>query len=108
MQAVPGAVWTFEQMQTLGFSSVATVVRMTVIKLSSGGLWVHAPIAPTRRALWVPPACRRPQPGPGEATQRAAPCLAAAPPAASSSSEPALMRGPVAHAWAAQGVRGAG
>ena len=41
-------VWTFEQMQTLGFSSVATVVRMTVIKLSSGGLWVHAPIAPTR------------------------------------------------------------
>ena len=50
-QAVPGTVWTFEQMQTLGFSSVATVVRMTIIKLSSGGLWVHAPIAPTRQGL---------------------------------------------------------
>ena len=56
LQAVPGTMWTFEQMQTLGFSSVATVVRMTVIKLSSGGLWVHAPIAPTRHALcaWPP------------------------------------------------------
>jgi len=43
----PGRVWTFEQPQSLGFSSVTANVRMTVIKLACGGLWVHAPIAPT-------------------------------------------------------------
>ncbi len=45
-------MWTFEQEQALGFSNVTTNVRMTVIKLRSGGLWVHAPIAPTK---WVAP-----------------------------------------------------
>lgn len=43
----PGRIWTFEQRQSLGFTSVSTSVRMTVIKLKSGGLWVHAPVAPT-------------------------------------------------------------
>ena len=27
--------------------NVSVNVRMTVVKLRSGGLWVHAPIAPT-------------------------------------------------------------
>jgi len=43
-------MWVFEQEQALGFSNVTTNVRMTAIKLRSGGLWVHAPIAPTRYA----------------------------------------------------------
>lgn len=47
-QVDKGSLWLFEQEQALGFSNVTTVVRMTVIKLKSGGLWVHAPIAPTR------------------------------------------------------------
>jgi hypothetical protein len=44
-------MWVFEQPQSLGFSNVTTNVRMTVIKLASGGLWVHAPIAPTPECL---------------------------------------------------------
>ncbi len=44
---VKGTIWTFEQTQALDFFSVYTPVRMTVIKLASGGLWVHAPVAPT-------------------------------------------------------------
>ncbi|EIE22041.1 hypothetical protein COCSUDRAFT_16894 [Coccomyxa subellipsoidea C-169] len=46
-----GSMWTFEQEQALGFSNVTTNVRMTVIKLRSGGLWVHAPIAPTKECV---------------------------------------------------------
>lgn len=46
-QVVKGQVWTFEQTQAF-FFDVFTPVRMTVIKLKSGGLWVHAPIAPTQ------------------------------------------------------------
>ena len=46
-----GSIWTFEQPQTLGFTNVTTNCRMTVIKLASGGLWVHAPIAPTPDCL---------------------------------------------------------
>lgn len=45
---VRGAIWGFEQPQSLGGSNVTTNIRMTVVKLQSGGLWVHAPIAPTR------------------------------------------------------------
>ncbi|EMS57316.1 hypothetical protein TRIUR3_05938 [Triticum urartu] len=51
MQAVKGSVWLFEQEQALGFSSVSTNTRMTVVKLRSGGLWVHAPIAPTKECI---------------------------------------------------------
>lgn len=40
-------MWVFEQTQALEAFSVFTPVRMTVIKLRSGGLWVHAPVAPT-------------------------------------------------------------
>jgi len=46
-----GSLWTFEQEQSLGFSFVTTNTRMTVIKLASGGLWVHAPVAPTRECI---------------------------------------------------------
>ena len=47
----PGRLWTFEQAQGLGFSNVSANVRMTVIKLACGGLWVHAPVAPTRECV---------------------------------------------------------
>ncbi|KAF8096839.1 hypothetical protein N665_0299s0003 [Sinapis alba] len=50
-EAVKGCIWMFEQEQALGFSSVSTNIRMTVIKLKSGGLWVHAPIAPTKECI---------------------------------------------------------
>ncbi|KAJ4886350.1 Uncharacterized protein Rs2_26098 [Raphanus sativus] len=50
-EAVKGSIWMFEQEQALGFSSVSTNIRMTVIKLKSGGLWVHAPIAPTKECI---------------------------------------------------------
>ena len=46
-----GSIWVFEQPQSLAFSNVTTNCRMTVIKLASGGLWVHAPIAPTPECL---------------------------------------------------------
>lgn len=48
-----GSIWLFEQEQALGFSSVSTNIRMTVIKLKSGGLWVHSPIAPTKECIQV-------------------------------------------------------
>ncbi|KAJ6936543.1 LOW QUALITY PROTEIN: hypothetical protein NC652_011296 [Populus alba x Populus x berolinensis] len=41
---------------SIRFSSVSTNIRMTVIKLKSGGLWVHAPIAPTKECI-QPPEC---------------------------------------------------
>ncbi|KAI4352512.1 hypothetical protein L6164_006756 [Bauhinia variegata] len=50
-EAVKDLIWLFEQEQALGFSSVSTNIRMTVIKLKSGGLWVHAPIAPTDECI---------------------------------------------------------
>ncbi|PKA65575.1 hypothetical protein AXF42_Ash005909 [Apostasia shenzhenica] len=50
-QAVKDRIWLFEQEQALGFSSVSTNIRMTVIKLKSGGLWIHAPIAPTKECI---------------------------------------------------------
>ncbi|KAL5202468.1 hypothetical protein ABZP36_013420 [Zizania latifolia] len=36
-EAVKGRIWLFEQEQALGFSSVSTNTRMTVVKLKSGG-----------------------------------------------------------------------
>jgi Domain of unknown function (DUF4336) len=46
-QIIKGTMWSFEQPQTLAFSNVAVNVRMTVTKLSTGGLLVYNPIAPT-------------------------------------------------------------
>lgn len=50
-EVVKDCIWLFEQEQALGFSSVSTNIRMTIIKLKSGGLWVHAPIAPTKECI---------------------------------------------------------
>lgn len=50
-EIVKDTMWAFEQPQSLGFSNVTTNVRMVVIKLKSGGLWVHAPIAPTKECI---------------------------------------------------------
>lgn len=44
-------MWVFEQTQALENVYVYTPVRMTVIKLKSGGLWVHAPLAPTAECV---------------------------------------------------------
>lgn len=44
----PG-VWVFEQSQ--GVLDVLVNVRMTVVKMRDGGLFVHAPVAPTRECL---------------------------------------------------------
>eukprot|EP00877_Chromochloris_zofingiensis_P000565 jgi/Chrzof1/10509/Cz05g01130.t1 len=50
-EVVRNTVWTFEQTQSIDVFSVFTPVRMTVIKLKSGGLWVHAPVAPTEECI---------------------------------------------------------
>jgi len=42
---VGDGIWTFEQEQSL--ANISVNVRMTVIRLESGGLWVHNPVAPT-------------------------------------------------------------
>ena len=42
---VPDQIWTHDQIQ--GVVNVNVPVRQTVVKLSSGGLWVHNPVAPT-------------------------------------------------------------
>ncbi|MEO0770256.1 MAG: DUF4336 domain-containing protein [Cyanobacteria bacterium J06649_4] len=48
-EIIPGKLWTFEQVQ--GIFYVVVPIRMTVIKLSSGGLFVFSPVAPTRECL---------------------------------------------------------
>lgn len=47
---MPG-MWAFEQPQNLAGSNVHTNIRMTAIELSSGGLLIYAPIAPTRECV---------------------------------------------------------
>ena len=44
----PGSIWVFEQEQSLALSGVSTTIRMTVVRLKSGGLFVYSPVAPTR------------------------------------------------------------
>ena len=48
LQVVKGQVWCFQQPQNLAGSNVHTNVRMTAVKLRSGGLLIYAPIAATR------------------------------------------------------------
>lgn len=50
-EIIPGQMWSFEQEQGLAGSDVSTNVRMTVVKMRNGKLWVHAPIAPTEECL---------------------------------------------------------
>jgi len=42
-------MWGFEQL--LQFSNVSATVRMTVVRLDDGTLWVNAPVAPTGECL---------------------------------------------------------
>ena len=46
---MPGRIWSFEQVQ--GVIYVHVPVRMTVVKLDSGGLFVYAPVGPTAECL---------------------------------------------------------
>ena len=48
-ELVPGSIWGFEQPQTL--ANVTVNIRMTVVRLASGGLFVYAPVAPSRECL---------------------------------------------------------
>ena len=57
LQVERGSIWVFEQEQSLAFSGVSTVVRMTVIRLDSGGLFVYSPVAPTRFDFLCAHAC---------------------------------------------------
>ena len=42
-------MWGFEQL--LCFANVSASIRMTVVRLADGGLWVNAPVAPTGECL---------------------------------------------------------
>ena len=44
-EIIRGRMWTHDQLQ--GVVNVNVPVRQTVVKLESGGLWVHNPVAPT-------------------------------------------------------------
>ncbi|MEB3161332.1 MAG: DUF4336 domain-containing protein [Synechocystis sp.] len=48
-EIVPGTIWLFEQVQ--GIFYVVVPIRMTVIRLNTGGLLLYAPIAPTKECL---------------------------------------------------------
>jgi Domain of unknown function (DUF4336) len=48
-EVVPDTIWTFDRVQ--GIFYVVVPIRMTVVKLSGGGLLVYAPIAPTAECL---------------------------------------------------------
>lgn len=43
------SMWSFEQPH--GAINIVVNIRMTVIRLEGGGLWVHAPIAPTEECV---------------------------------------------------------
>jgi len=42
-------LWSFEQLQ--GIFYVVVPIRMTVVRLATGGLWIYAPVAPTPECL---------------------------------------------------------
>ncbi|MEL6469823.1 MAG: DUF4336 domain-containing protein [Cyanobacteria bacterium J06623_4] len=44
-EIIPGKLWTFDQIQ--GIFYVVVPIRMTVVKLAGGGLFVFSPVAPT-------------------------------------------------------------
>jgi len=48
-EVVPDTVWVFEQIQ--GFLYIVVPIRMTVVKLAAGGLFIYAPIAPTPECI---------------------------------------------------------
>ncbi|MGC1307347.1 MAG: DUF4336 domain-containing protein [Phormidesmis sp.] len=48
-EIIPGKLWLFEQVQ--GIFYVVVPIRMTVIKLAAGGLFVFSPVAPTAECV---------------------------------------------------------
>ena len=48
-EVVPDTVWTFDQLQGILYTIVP--IRMTVVKLTAGGLLVYAPVAPTPECI---------------------------------------------------------
>lgn len=48
-EVIKDTVWTFDQVQ--GIFYVVVPIRMTVIKLSKGGLLIYAPVAPTPECI---------------------------------------------------------
>ncbi len=48
-EVVKDTIWTFDQLQ--GIFYVVVPIRMTLVKLATGGLLVYAPIAPTAECL---------------------------------------------------------
>ncbi|KAF3884842.1 MULTISPECIES: DUF4336 domain-containing protein [Nostocales] len=48
-EVVEGTIWTFEQVQGILYTVVP--IRMTVVKLSGGGLLIYAPVAPTPECI---------------------------------------------------------
>ncbi|CAN0156851.1 unnamed protein product, partial [Ectocarpus sp. 6 AP-2014] len=48
-EEIPGVMWAFEQPQE--FFNVSVNIRMTAVRLEGGGLWVHAPVAPTEECV---------------------------------------------------------
>eukprot|EP00929_Paragymnodinium_shiwhaense_P104068 TRINITY_DN68046_c0_g1_i1.p1 TRINITY_DN68046_c0_g1~~TRINITY_DN68046_c0_g1_i1.p1 ORF type:complete len:449 (+),score=87.44 TRINITY_DN68046_c0_g1_i1:71-1417(+) len=48
-ELVPGKIWGFEQ--CIALASVSANIRMSVVKLNDGTLWVSAPISPSRECL---------------------------------------------------------
>lgn len=48
-EVVKDSIWTHDQIQ--GVVNVNVPVRQTVIRLESGGLWVHNPVAPTPQLI---------------------------------------------------------
>jgi hypothetical protein len=48
-EVVPNTIWTFEQLQGILYTVVP--IRMTVVRLATGGLLVYAPIAPTQECI---------------------------------------------------------
>ena len=48
-EVVKDTIWTFDQIQ--GIFYVIVPIRMTVVKLIGGGLFVYAPVAPTRECV---------------------------------------------------------
>jgi hypothetical protein len=48
-EVVPDTIWTFDQLQ--GIFHVIVPIRMTVVRLEGGGLFIYAPVAPTAECL---------------------------------------------------------
>ena len=48
-EVVKNTIWTFDQIQ--GVLYVTVPIRMTVVKLDTGGLFVYAPVAPTPECI---------------------------------------------------------